>query len=161
MTGQQRQNLAAPCGLYCGACSAYVAGKRGDTKRLEDLAKRVAQYWSQEVEVKDLACEGCLSTEVIALYCRDCGLRACVFEKGLTHCAQCSVFPCQRITDFNNDGIRHHSEVLDNVQRQRKIGIDAWVKEQEERWRCPECGCAVDWYARQCTGCDTALPRRF
>ena len=161
MKGQEQQNLAAPCGLYCGACSAYVAGRRGDTGRLEDLAKRVAQYRGQEIETKDIACEGCLSSGVIALYCRDCVLRACAFEKGLTHCAQCSDFPCQPIIDFNNDGIRHHSEVLDNIRRQREMSIDAWVEEQEQRWRCPQCGCAVDWYARQCPDCDTVLPRRF
>jgi len=135
MTSREQQNLAAPCGLYCGACSAYVARKRGDTERLEELAKYVAQYRGQELEMEDLACEGCLSAEVIALYCRECVLRACVFKRGLTHCAQCSDFPCQRITDFNNDGIRHHSEVLDNGRRQREIGIAAWIKEQEERWR--------------------------
>jgi len=161
MKVQGQLNLAAPCGLYCGACSAYVASRRGDAERLQELSERVARYRGQNVDVKDLACDGCLSSEVIAVYCRQCVLRACAFEKGLTHCAQCSDSPCQRITDFNNDGIRHHSEVLGNIRRQREIGIDAWIKEQEARWRCPQCGCAIDWYARRCPDCDTALPRQF
>ncbi len=160
MTGQEHQNPAAPCGLYCGACSIYVAGRRGDSKRLEQIARIMAEYLGRPVDVKDLACDGCLS-EVIALQCRDCMLRACAFGKGLTHCAQCSDFPCQRIIDFNNDGMRHHSEVLDNIQRQRVIGIDAWIEEQKERWCCPHCGCAVDWYTSQCPDCATTLAGHF
>ena len=160
MIDHERKNLAAPCGLYCGACSILVAGKRGDSKRLEQIAKGLAEYLGQPVEVRDLACEGCLS-EVVALHCRECVLAACALERGLIHCAQCSDFPCQRIIDFNNDGMRHHSEVLDNIRRQREIGIDTWIEEQEERWRCPHCGCVVDWYASQCPDCDTALAGHF
>ena len=160
MTDQEQQNLAAPCGLYCGACSIYVAGRKGDSKRLEQIAKGMAQYLGRPVEVEDLACEGCLS-DVIALQCRDCVLRACAFGKGLTHCAQCSDFPCQQIIAFNNDGMPHHSEVLDNIRRQRAIGIDAWIEEQEKRWRCPHCGCEVEWYASQCPDCGTTLAGHF
>jgi len=160
MTDQEQQNPAAPCGLYCGACSIYVAGRRGDSKRLEQIAKGMAQYLGQPVEVEDLACEGCLS-DVIALQCRDCVLRACAFGKGLIHCAQCSDFPCQQIIAFNNDGMPHHSEVLNNIRRQRVIGIDAWIEEQEERWRCPHCGCEVEWYASQCPDCGTTLAEHF
>ena len=160
MTGQKQQNPAAPCGLYCGACSIYVAGIRGDSKRLEQIARAMAEYLGRPVEVKDLACGGCLSG-VIALQCRDCVRRACALGKGLTHCAQCSDFPCQRIIDFNNDGMRHHSEVLDNIRRQRLIGIDAWIEEQKERWRCHNCGHAVDWYINQCPDCGTTLAGHF
>lgn len=160
MTIEQMRNLAAPCGLYCGACVTYVAGRSGDAERLEDLTRRFAQYRGQEVDVKDLACEGCLSS-VIAVFCRECALRACALERELTHCAECSDFPCQRIVDFNNDGIRHHSEVLQNIQRQQEVGIDGWLGEQKATWSCPNCGCAIDWYARQCRDCGTALTRRF
>jgi len=163
MTGPERKHfekLAAPCGLYCGACSILAAVRRGDPQLLELIAGGVAKYLGHPVEVKDLTCEGCLS-DVRAIMCRECNLRACAFEKGLTHCAQCADFPCQQIIDFNNDGFRHHSEVLDNIRHQQEIGIEAWVKEQEERWRCPNCSCVVDWYAGQCPDCNTTLKGHF
>jgi len=160
MTGQEQRNLAVPCGLYCGACSIYIAGKRGDYKRLEQMAGSLSEYVGRVLEARDLTCEGCLS-EVVAAHCRDCVLRSCAFEKGYIHCAECSVFPCQQITDFSNDGMLHHGEVLDNIRRQRDIGIDAWIQEQEAGWRCPHCGCAVDWYASQCLDCGTTLPGRW
>jgi hypothetical protein len=154
------EKLAATCGLYCGACSILAAIRKKDPELLELIASGVADYLGHPVEGKDLACEGCLS-KVVAVMCRECRLRACAFERGLTHCAQCDDFPCQQIIDFNNDGLRHHSEVLDNIRRQREIGLGAWVKEQEERWRCPGCGCVVDWYAVRCPTCDATLKGHF
>ena len=159
--GQERLNLVPPCGLYCGACVTYIACERGDSERLVELAKRISKYRGQDVEVTELTCEGCLSSGAIALFCRECALRACAVKKGLRYCAQCPDVPCQLIIDFNNDGMGHHSEVIDNIRRQRDIGINAWLKEQDERWHCPQCGCAVDWYARRCPECDTALARQF
>lgn len=82
-------------------------------------------------------------------------------DKGITHCARCSGFPCQTIIEFNNDDILHHSEVLDNVHRQQEIGIDAWLDEQEKRWRCQACGCIIDWYDTKCPQCTATLPKQF
>jgi hypothetical protein len=96
------------------------------------MARAMADYLGREVEVKDIACEGCLS-EVVAIHCRGCAIRACALGKGLACCAECSDSPCQRITDFSRDGIPRHGEILGNIRRQREIGIDAWIKEQEEK----------------------------
>ena len=180
MTGEKRRNLAAPCGLYCGACVMYCANKRGDSESLEQIAKtlpegiaKMARSMSpsgedidlsalegQKLGIKDVACEGCLS-EIVAFPCRICGLRACALEKGLTNCYQCADSPCQQLIDFNNDGFPHHGEVLANIRRQRDIGIDAWIAEQEQRWHCPQCRCPTDWYAGQCHDCDAMLNGQF
>ncbi len=181
MTGEKKQNLAAACGLYCGACFIYLAGKRGDSESLAWIATglseqlgqagsgmpplkkgpEVSEDLGQILEVKDLACEGCLSSGAVFVICRVCAFRACALEKGLTHCSQCPDSPCQELVDFSNDIFPHHDEVLANIRRQRDIGIDAWIAEQEERWRCPHCGCATDWYASQCPDCGAALSGHF
>jgi len=157
---QGQKYLAAPCGLYCGACTIYRTGKGGDSKRLEQIAAVLTQHLGKAIEAKDLACEGCLS-ETVAIQCRDCHIRACAIEKGCSYCYKCSVFPCKKITDFNNDGMLHHSEVLENIQRQRDIGIDTWIEEQAERWRCPKCACAVDHYSDHCPDCGTAIESKW
>ena len=163
MTGEEQKNLIACCGLYCGACPIYDTGKRGDLKHLGQIARAMADYLGRAVEVSDLACEGCLS-EVVAAHCRDCALRACALGKGLACCAECPDFPCQRIMDFSRDGI--HSEVLDNIQRQREIGIDAWIEEQERRQQtrlnfkenCGVCGSPLihgtESVSMRCVFCD-------
>lgn len=160
--GEDLKKLVAPCGLYCGACVIRATVRKGDSQLLEQMAFGVAEYLGhpRPVKVKDLECEGCLS-DVIAINCRECVLRDCVTSKGLTHCAECDDFPCQQLTDFNNDEYPHHSEVLDNIRHLREIGINAWIEEQEERWRCPNCGYAGDWYAEQCHKCGNALEGHF
>ena len=41
MNNQEKREVAAPCGLYCGACSTYIARKRGDKAALNAMAKRI------------------------------------------------------------------------------------------------------------------------
>jgi hypothetical protein len=150
------KDLAATCGLFCGACTLYVARKRSDVKQLKQMAQEIATSRSRPINVQDLDCEGCLS-DVISYFCLECRLRSCAKARGVTHCSLCSDFPCQSIIDFNNDGHPHHGEVLKNIRRQKEIGIEGWITEQEERWRCSQCDCVVDWYSRKCPECGGPL----
>lgn len=161
MNNQERKKLAAPCGLYCGACSIYIARKRDDEAALNAVARRITERRGRVIKPEeDLICDGCLSSQ-LAIFCHCCVMRDCAVEKGITYCAQCSDFPCQTIIDFNNDGRPHHSEVLTNVRRQQEIGIHAWLDEQEKRWRCPDCGCIIEWYDTKCPQCAAILPKQF
>ncbi len=161
MDSSEHRKLAAPCGLYCGACSTYVARKRGDKAALNAVAKRISERrgWVIKPE-EDLVCNGCLSPQ-LAIFCRRCAMRECTIKKEITHCAQCPDFPCQTIINFNNDGLPHHSEVLSNIHRQQEMGINAWLDEQENRWRCSTCGCVIEWYDIKCPQCATTLPKQF
>ena len=181
----KKRNVAAPCGLYCGACMVYRANKRGDsellaqmkemfTARLSDLkegqafpsmppSKKGFDFSQIKEELErgaSVCCEGCLS-DVVALPCRICGFRECAQEKGLTNCSQCPDVPCQWVSDFNNDGMPHHSEVLANIKRQKEIGIDAWLAEQEKRWCCVQCGSPLSWYDAECPNCHAAQDHTF
>lgn len=155
------ERLTAPCGLYCGACSIRLAWRRRDAKLLKEIAEVLTIQQGQPVQVDDLACDGCLSDEVVAIVCRNCELRACALKKGVRHCSECPDFPCQPLVDFSKDGLPHHGEILDSISRQRKIGLDAWAEEQRLRWRCPKCGGDVDWYADQCYDCGAKLTPQF
>ena len=157
---KEKKILVAPCGLYCGACSIRSAYSRSDLGLLKAMADGVSLYLGQKVEAKDLACEGCL-LGVVSISCRECKIRNCAFAKGLTCCSECRDFPCELTKSFNNDGLPHHAEVLQNIRRQREIGVDAWLKEQDERWRCPGCSAETDWYAAHCSACGAALEGHF
>lgn len=160
MKKNEKLHLAAPCGLYCGACTLYVAQRRSDSKRLIQLAQNITIRKDRSITLNDLDCKGCLSNRV-SFFCRECNLRSCVYAKDLTHCAQCTEFPCQQIIDFNDDGRPHHGEVLTNIRRQKKIGLDTWISEQKERWRCSNCDSIVDWYTHKCPECDAPLVTHF
>jgi hypothetical protein len=163
MTAQEYKDdrrLAAPCGLYCGACVIRSAVKKNDPQFIEFIADGLARYLGHPVGVEEVDCDGCLSA-VRAAPCRECEIRDCAAAKGIVWCSQCPDFPCQVITDFNNDEFDHHSEVLDNIRRQQEVGIDGWIGEQEQRWRCPQCGQPTDWYTAQCASCGADLDDHF
>lgn len=157
----EREQLVAVCGLYCGACRIYRAQCDNNQKDLKDIL----QDWlsrEQKITVDDLQCDGCLSKGRLTPFCRQCAIRLCALDKpGVTRCSDCPDFPCSRITSFNNDGIRHHAEVLSNLRHIQEVGIGTWVKQEDERWRCPQCQAAVGWYAKTCFQCGAVQPRRL
>lgn len=155
-----KQEFAAPCGLYCGACSIRAAYNRKDARMLKAMADGVAMYLGHTVEVSDMACSGCLS-DTLAAPCRECKIRDCAFSRGLTRCSECADFPCELVKNFNDDGLPHHAEVLKNIRRQKEIGVDRWIAEQDNRWRCPGCSAGTDWYAGECPECDRTLAGAF
>jgi len=160
MADKIKEDLIAPCGLYCGACSVRFASKQNDSKLLNMISASVKEYLGHPVEIEDLRCEGCLS-DVVAVMCRECQIRDCVLSKGLIHCSQCSEVPCQKIIDFKNDEMVHHNEVVENINRHKAVGATEWELEQEKRWRCENCGEAVHWYANVCKSCGEAVEIKF
>lgn len=158
---REQEELVAPCGLFCGACSIRLAGKRGDANLLNQIAEVLTAQQGHPIQAKDLACDGCLSNEAVAIVCRDCELRACALKRGFRHCSGCPDSPCKALMEFSEDGLPHHGEVLENIQRQRTIGLNSWTEEQRRRWRCPKCGGDVDWYSGQCYECAAVLAPQF
>ncbi len=158
---EESRNWVAPCGLYCGACTIRLAGKSGNRQLMEEIALALTARQGQAIRVDDLACEGCLSNEVVAIVCRDCALRACALEKEVGHCSCCPEYPCQAIVDFSRDGLPHHAEVPENISRQREVGRDSWADEQDKRWRCWHCEQAISWYDSQCPACGSPLGAQF
>ena len=69
------KKLAAVCGLYCGACSWFIATAE-DPERLKRLA---AQRHLSEEESK---CHGCRSAKRLP-YCEKCKMFACAAEVDL------------------------------------------------------------------------------
>jgi hypothetical protein len=158
---RRQPEFAATCGLYCGACPIRQAGQRGDLALLKQIAEVLTVQQGQPIEAKDLACEGCLSSDVVAIVCRSCELRACALKRGVQHCSQCPDFPCQPLVDFSKDGFPHHGEALENIRRQRQAGLDVWLEDERARWRCPRCGADIDWYNAQCCTCSAELTPQF
>ena len=137
----------APCGIYCGACETLHAFREG---RLEEHAKLCGE------DPALLKCAGC-KTDVNATYCVGCHFRDCSRDKGIEFCFECEDFPCAKLVAFRNDECPHHSSVLKNLETIREKGVDEWLKEQEKRWSCPECGKGFTWYDSKCEACGAGL----
>ncbi|MBN1614518.1 MAG: DUF3795 domain-containing protein [Deltaproteobacteria bacterium] len=156
----EEKHLAAVCGLYCGACTIYRARKDGNREGIERIAQAMSSFI--DVTPEELDCDGCLAGGRLTPYCRQCSMRLCAERKhGVTRCSDCPDFPCSLVTDFNNDGMRHHAEVLDNLRKIAEVGVEAWLEGERKRWLCPHCGSPSDWYARTCFHCGKDQPRRL
>ena len=158
---ENRELLVAPCGLYCGACPMYLATQDKDEAKIEALLKQFSARDSS-MTLADVQCDGCIGGGRVATFCRKCSMRECAETKpGVTRCADCGDFPCKRVTDFNNDGMAHHAEVLENCRGLREKGIAPWTRHEEERWSCPGCRARISWYDPKCPRCGAARSERL
>jgi hypothetical protein len=135
---------AAVCGLYCEACSVFIATHE-DPARLAALAGR----WGQTVE--DSYCDGCRA-ERRTTYCRSCDLFACAARRGYAFCGECDDYACSKLDEFRRDK-PHRAEIFDNLKRIGEIGADAWLAEVRGRYACPSCDTLNSAYDLKCRAC--------
>jgi hypothetical protein len=143
------ETLVGVCGLYCGTCPIYRMYKDEDTERLERAARETFHCKPEEI-----VCEGCHGP-IECLWSPECRIRTCALERGLGSCCECSDLPCDELSAFSAD---RRDIPIANLRRVAEIGLEAWVAEQDARWRCPACGKPVDIYSETCRACRTPLP---
>jgi len=103
-------HLAGCCGLYCGLCPRYQSKAPS-------------------------RCPGCHAGDQ-RTYCSVC--RCCAGKRGLTSCAECDEYPCERLlrvigVDAGLDSFISHKPALPNLERIREAGLDAYLEEQRAR----------------------------
>jgi hypothetical protein len=141
---KDEKDLLAYCGLYCGACSFRVAFEEKDHKHLQDMPSKYEEYKDAELQF----CPGCR----LDAQSGGCKIRDCAVSKDIPHCGDCDEFPCELLIEFNNDGIPHHSDAINNLRKLRNQGEEVWLIYQAKRWEC-ECGAKLSWYLKKCTKC--------
>jgi hypothetical protein len=83
------------CGIDCSACPAYIATQANHAKKLAEVAKG----WSSKefpLSSEDVLCDGC-HTERVAKFAPECTTRQCGLEKGVSNCAQCGEYVCEKL----------------------------------------------------------------
>ena len=170
MTGTDKEHLVAACGTYCGACPAYIANHSEDEQIKMKLQKRFSSGPTKALKgippsnwMDGLLCDGCLSGGKLAAHCQRCNIRLCALNKqNDSRCSDCKDLPCYRIKNLINMGrYLHRKEYLPNLEKIREMGVQEWVKYEEERWRCPQCGLPMSWYDAECAGCGEPRSERL
>lgn len=135
---------AAVCGLYCPACSVYIATHE-DPVRLKFLAK---QFGITEEEMK---CNGCRSDKRIP-FCDTCKLYPCAEEKGIDFCGECYEYPCGDIKEFQAQAA-HRFELWEAQEQIVNKGYEKWMEEMKNYYSCAKCGTINSAYDFQCRSC--------
>jgi hypothetical protein len=112
-----KKKLVARCGLWCGACRAYLLQKK-------DLF---------EEKGYKRGCNGCWVQNKNCAFLR----KKCPYlGKTLDFCFECHLMPCEPLEKLN-DGYkkRYHVNLVENLRRMKEIGLDKWISEQEKLYQ--------------------------
>lgn len=129
--------LIAPCGMNCGVCVNYLAGKH------DINSKGFHKSY----------CPGCIPRgKNCAFLKKNCNL----LGEGLVRfCTECSDFPCDRLKKLD---IRYHSKyhlsMIENLEYIQSHGIERLLQREETKWRCPKCGESICCHNGLCMNCE-------
>ena len=143
-SGELDNKLAAVCGLYCKACSLYIATTE-DPERLKTLATRL------QLSEEAIKCYGCRSDKR-GPYCEKCKTFACAAERRIDFCIECAKYPCDDLKQFQS-AMPHRLELWADLERIRSIGYKQWLKEIRENYACPRCQIINSAYDLKCRKC--------
>ena len=98
-------------------------------------------------------------------YCAGCrpSNRQCAFlkkrcrtllEGEVKYCYECRDFPCHILRQIDTRyRTNFRTSFIENLKNIRDKGIDQFLSEQEEKWRCPECGGVICCHNGICYNC--------
>jgi hypothetical protein len=129
--------LIAPCGMNCALCAGYLALKN-------DLKSK---------GIRMINCAGCRPRN-----------KKCAFLKGhcsklskgeLTFCFECDSFPCERLKTIDNRyRSRYRMSMIENLNLIKENGMEKFLENQEETWKCQNCGEVISCHNGLCFKCD-------
>ena len=143
-SGELDKKLAAVCGLYCNACSLFIATTE-DPERLNRLAAKL------HLSPEESRCYGCRSNKRLP-YCEKCRIFACAAERGIDFCSECEDYPCGDLKQFQSS-MPHRIELWVNLERIKSVGYKQWLKEIRENYACPRCQIINSAYDLKCRRC--------
>jgi len=124
--------LIAPCGMNCRLCLAYIRDRK--------------------------ACPGCIGGDVFkSKSCVTCRIKNCekIVQGGIKYCFSCDRFPCDKLIHLDKRyRTKYGMSMIDNLENIREFGIRLFIRNEKERWTCPECGEIICVHKPQCLSCE-------
>jgi hypothetical protein len=151
-TGGPDKKLAAVCGLFCEACTLFIATME-DPDRLKGIAERF------KLSEEALKCYGCRSDKR-GPYCEICHMAPCASKRGIDFCVECDEFPCNELKQFQSER-PHRIELWNDQERIGAVGFERWMKEARENYSCEECRTINSAYDLKCRTCGNEPSCRY
>ena len=131
MNRKFNEQLIAPCGMNCGICMAYLREKN--------------------------KCPGCRGNDADKpLSCVRCRIKNCeTIEKSKSKlCFEC-VKTCARLKQLDKRyRTKYGMSMIENLEFIKNNGIDAFIAQQEAKYKCPECGGVICVHRKKCYDCN-------
>ena len=137
------EDLIAPCGMNCGICSSYLAFK----------------YNVKQKGIKIPCCKGCRPRgKLCAFLKKKCSL---LLNNSIQYCHQCNDFPCKNLNGIDKRyRTLYRMSMVENLSAIKAKGIEVFLREQEETWKCPECGEVICCHNGVCFNCGIEIIKR-
>jgi hypothetical protein len=124
----------APCGMNCSLCRAYGRERK--------------------------PCPGCRGDNSKKTKTRvQCGIKNCENLKDgeIDYCFSCRDFPCKSLLHLGSRyKAKYGMSMIENLTSICKFGIQDFVKNENERWTCRQCGEMVCVHKTECCSCGHA-----
>jgi len=121
----------APCGMNCGICQAFLRKKN--------------------------KCSGCNKEGLEKLsFCLNCIIKNCENLKKTKSkfCFACEKYPCTRLKQLDKRyRTKYGMSMIENLENIKQNGIRKFVKNENTRWRCSQCGKILCVHRDYCLFC--------
>jgi hypothetical protein len=148
------RGLTSRCGIYCGACYVYRAQEDGGAF-LEVVSERLG------VPPDEVRCGGCTGPEEeLWRNCKKCEVLPCLNGRGIEFCYMCPEFDegsCEKYERISRFASERGEDVRAAMERIRAGEAEAWLEEQDQKWRCPHCQGNISWYEEICHHCNEPI----
>jgi hypothetical protein len=103
------------------------------------------------------ACPGCRGDDSVkSKSCVTCRIKNCekIVQGRVRYCFSCDNFPCATLNHLDKRyRARYGMSMIDNLVNIKKFGIRHFIRNEKERWTCPECGEIICVHKPQCLSC--------
>ncbi len=125
--------LIAPCGMNCRICVGYAG-------------------YTMAGQPRKMRCTGCRPSGKNCAHVKKYCDR--LKKNEVDFCYQCPDFPCEHIKRLDTKYRQRFSySTIANLEDIRDNGMEAFLKEQEQRYKCPNCGDVVCVHTGKCYSC--------
>lgn len=132
--GKFTPDLIAPCGMNCGICVAFFGYTLKGGKR---------KHPSSSYRTRDSQC---------AFLKKQCSRLA---TEQIEYCFECSGFPCEKLKTLDKRyRDKYGMSMIENLRQVQAYGIKQFLKNEQERWKCPVCGGIVCVNNKTCYTCN-------
>ena len=125
--------LIAPCGMNCGICIGFFGYTMNGKKRKQ-------------------ICVGCrVKDKLCAFIKKHCDKLA---SKQIEYCFECSDFPCELLRALDNRYMnKYELSLIGNLKYIQRNGIEDFLKNEKEKWKCSNCGGVICVHTKKCFTC--------
>ncbi len=126
--------LIAPCGMNCGICVSFLG-------------------YTIEGKKRKHVCVSCRSrSHQCAFLKQRCDKLA---AKHIEYCFECTDFPCANLRALDKRyRYKYGMSMIENLKYIKAKGIERFLKNEQERWRCPSCGGIICVHNGKCYTCN-------